>query len=409
MKLCLSILWSVASVLLIYSAIKYSYQYHFISLNIKAIINALKSKSKNNITPLSSLCLSLAAKIGVGSLSGIAIAIYFGGVGTIFWLIVISVFLAINTYIECELGIKYRIKIGDRYLGGPSYYINKCLNKKYLSYLYSFIVITSYSILFLSIQTNTIISTISSFNISKCYSTIILFIIVLIIILKGIKGISKVNTIIVPIMLGIYLIIGIYITINNLNILPNIIINTIKGAFNLKSIIPVFIIGLERAIFITETSIGTSAIAASTCDNDSQSQGLLEVLGIYITIFIVALTTYIIIVTSDYEAINFISKNGIDLVIYAFSYHFGTKGIMIISLITILFAFSTIISSYYFGESNLIFISKNKIIKLIYQIIFLSIILLSIYFKPLLLWHLTDYALALLIIINISSILKIKK
>ena len=134
MKIFLSIIWYIASILIIYLAIKGSIKYKFIQLNIQEIIKGIKSKSNNDIKPLSSLCISLAAKIGVGSLSGIALAIYYGGIGTIFWIVIIGLLISINTYIECILGIKYRIKIKNRYIGGPSYYIKKCLNNKYLSY-----------------------------------------------------------------------------------------------------------------------------------------------------------------------------------------------------------------------------------------------------------------------------------
>ena len=246
----LAIIWYITSILIIYSGIKYSLKYKFKQLNIKDIFRSIKSKSKNNISSLSSLCISLAAKIGVGSLSGVALAIYFGGIGTIFWICLISLIVSINTYIECILGIKYRVKINNNYFGGPSYYIKKCLNNKYLSYLYGILVIISYCIFFLSIQSNTIISTISYFNIDSIYSIIILFIVTLIIIIKGIKGISIVNTILVPLMLLFYLILGVYIFIINISIFPNIFINILKEAFNIKSIISVFLIGMQRAIFI---------------------------------------------------------------------------------------------------------------------------------------------------------------
>ena len=97
MKLSLSIIWYIASVLIIYSGIKYSIKYKFIQLNIEEIKKAIKSKSNNNVSPISSLCISLAAKIGVGSLSGIALAIYYGGIGTIFWICLISLIISINT------------------------------------------------------------------------------------------------------------------------------------------------------------------------------------------------------------------------------------------------------------------------------------------------------------------------
>ena len=201
----LAIIWSVTSIILIYTAIKYTIKYKFIQLNIKKIIKGIKSKSNNSISPLSSLSLSLAAKIGVGSLSGVALAIYFGGLGTIFWIWIISILVAINTYLECILGVKYK--------GGPSTYIKKVLKDKKLSTLYSILIIISYSFLFLSIQSNTIIKTLEVFNLNTHICIILLTLIVYIIISKGVSRISFVNSILVPFMLIVYLLLGIYVLI----------------------------------------------------------------------------------------------------------------------------------------------------------------------------------------------------
>lgn len=409
MKIFLSIIWYIASILIIYLAIKGSIKYKFIQLNIQEIIKGIKSKSNNDIKPLSSLCISLAAKIGVGSLSGIALAIYYGGIGTIFWIVIIGLLISINTYIECILGIKYRIKIKNRYIGGPSYYIKKCLNNKYLSIIYSILIIISYSILFLSVQANTIASVGTYFKINTNYIMILLLLITIFIILKGIKSITKINSVLVPIMLIFYFILGIFVFINNYHIIPSIIINAFKESLNLKSIIPVFLIGMQRGIFITESSLGTSAIAASTCDNNPESQAMLEVFGIHITIFLVCLTTFLIIVTSNYNTEIYNNINGIEIVLYAFKYHFGQFGSILLAIITIMFALSTIISSYLFGESNLFIFSDKKILKDIYKLTFLIVIIISCYTKANILWNLTDYFVALLAIINTYSIIKIIK
>ncbi len=405
----LSITWYIASILIMYSSIKYSYKYKFIQLKISKLIEAIKSKSKNNISPLSSLCISLAAKIGVGSLSGIALCLYYGGLGAIFWLCIISLIIPINTYLECILGIKYREKEENKYYGGPSYYILKCLNNKKLAILYSILTIITYSGLFLSIQSNTIANAVSYFNINSIFIVAILSISTLIIVLLGLKGISKVNSILVPVMLLLYIILGIYIIFSNYSVLSSIFIKVIKEAFNFKSIIPAFLIGMQRSIFITESSLGTSAISASSCDNEPEKQAMLEVLGIHIITFIVCLTTFLIIATTDYQTLSFTNLNGIELVLHAFNYHFGSSGPVLLVVITILFAFSTIISSYFFGETSLNILTKNKYINNMYKILFILIIIISCYIKPSILWNLCDYFIALLAIINISSIIKIYK
>lgn len=403
----LSITWYIASVLILYSSFKFSFKYKFIQLRIKKIFEAIKSKSKRGISPISSLCISLAAKIGVGSLSGVALCLYFGGLGSIFWLCIISLLVPVNTYLECLLGIKHRKKQKDGYVGGPSYYIINCLKDRKLGILYSILIIITYSGFFLSIQSNTIVNALGYFDINKIYIVILLFISTLLIIIMGIKGISTVNSIIVPIMLLFYLILGGYVFVNNHEMMLEIFKMVIREAFNLKSIIPVFLIGMQRAIFITESSLGTSAISASSCDNDPEKQGMLEVFGIHIVTFLVCLTTFLIIATTDYYLIDFGNLNGIEIVMYAFNYHFGRTGLLLLSIITVLFAFSTIISSYFFGESNLKIFSSKKGIKTLFKIMFMLVIVISCYVKPNILWNLCDYFIALLAIINVSSIIKI--
>ena len=404
----LSITWYAASILIIYSGIKYSFKYKFIQFKIKEFISAIKSKSKNDVSPLASLSMSLAAKIGVGSLSGVALALYFGGVGSIFWMCIISLLVSINTYVECKLGIKYRDRIGFVFVGGPSFYIRKCLNNRYLSILYGILVIVTYSGLFLSIQSNTIVSVLSEFNISINLIVIALSLVTFIIIIKGAHNIFLVDSILVPVMLIFYLIVGGYAIFNSNNLF-GIFKIMISEAFNIKSIIPVFLVGMQRAIFISESGIGTSAISASACDNEPSKQGLLEILGIHITTFLVCFITFLIIVTSDYNIIDFGNINGIEIVMYAFNYHFGNFGKIMLAIITILFAFSTIISGYFFGENNVRIFTNNKKIINIFKILVILVIVISGYVSPNILWNLTDYFIAILAIINVSSILRINK
>ena len=404
----LSMTWYIASILIIYSGIKYSLRYKFKQFNIYEFISAIKSKSNNDVSPLSSLSMSLAAKIGVGSLSGVALALYFGGVGSIFWMCIISMIVSINTFIECKLGIKYRDKMGDSLVGGPSFYIKKCLKNKYLSILYGVLIVVTYSGLFLSIQSNTIVNVLTEFNINITLIVIVLSFITFIIIFKGSHNIFLVDSILVPVMLIFYLLLGIYVVLNSNNLF-DIFKLMIRDAFDLKNFIPVFLVGMQRAIFISESGIGTSAISASACDNDSDKQGMLEILGIHITTFLVCFITFIIIVTSNYNIIDFGSINGIEIVMYAFNYHFGKFGKIILTIITILFAFSTIISGYFFGENNVRIFTNNRKIINIFKILVILVIFISGYVNPEVLWNLTDYFIAMLAIINISSILLIKE
>ena len=202
--------------------------------------------------------------------------------------------------------------------------------------------------------------------------------------------------------------IGFLVVINS-DSLVNIFSLMIREAFNIKSIIPVFLVGMQRAIFISESGIGTSAISASSCDNDSDNQGMLEVIGIHITTLLVCLVTFLFIVTSDYNSINFGNINGIEIVMYAFNYHFGNVGRILLMIITIMFAFSTIISGYFFGENNVRLFTNNKKIINIFKALVLLIIFWSGYISPTFLWNLTDFFIAILAIINVGSMLLISR
>lgn len=404
----LSFIWYIATILIIYSSLKFSKRNKFIQFNLKKIFKSFKTKKNCKVNPLSSLCVSLAAKIGVGSLSGVALCLYYGGIGSIFWLIIFSLFMAINTYMECLLGFECREKIDNKYIGGPSFYINKKLKDKRLGILYSILIILTYGVFFLSIQSNTIVSTLRLFNINDNYIVIMLSLIVLIVLIFGVKGILKINTILVPLMLLFYFILGIDVFIKYYYKMPIIFNKLLKDLLDIKKIFPAIMIGLQKSVFITESSLGTSAISASTCDNDPKNQALLEVSGIYIILFFVCLVTFVIISTSNYDSIEFNNINGIEILIYAFKFHFGNRGIINLSIVTVLFALSTIISSYFFVESNLKIYFGNKF-NVIFKLLFLLIVIGSCFINANILWNLCDLFMAFLIIINVSSILKIYK
>lgn len=411
----LSFVWAIATVLIILSGIYFSIKYKFIQFRFIKMIKSLFSKSSEGNSPFEALSLSLSAKLGVGALSGIALAIYIGGPGTIFWMWLCTLICVINTYVESVLGIKYQEKRKKDLIGGPSFYIKKGLGNSKLAMLYSILIILSYTGLFLTIQSNTIVSSIVyEFNISSIYPLLFLTIISLIVIFMGNKIIAKVSSILVPIMGVIYIFISFYVIIKNITVLPNIITNIFKLSLNFKSIsssLFVIIIGIQRGMFASESGLGTSAISSASCKNDPSKQGLCEVFGVYFTVFIICTMTAILILLSDYSNINFGNINGIELTMYAFKYHLGKFGSYLLTTITILFAYSTIISGYVFGEVNLkaLFNKVNKKVLLIFKIITILLIIIGGVMNPSILWNLVDVMVAFLLIINIYSMLKLTK
>ncbi len=409
------ILWLLTTVVIIFSSIYFSFELKFPQLKLKKILKSLKMKSDNNIRVIDTLMMSLSSRIGVGSIAGIALAIKYGGLGSIFWIWIITILISSISYLESFYGNKYKTEEENgNCIGGPHHYIEKVLNKRKLALVYAFIIVIAYGIGFITIQTNTI-STVTRISTNLNIHLINGMIIATSIYClysnstKKTKLISK----IVPIMTLLYLGLGMFITISDLSLIIDMLKNIFIEAINPESIaggiIYSLIIGMQRAIFSTEVSIGTSAIASSTTQSDSKNQGYVEILGNYITTFLICTTTAIIILSSDFT--NYInnSSNGIELAYYAFRYHFGNLGEIFILLFIILFAYSTILSGFYYGESSLKFMTKSKIINNLYKIIVIIFIMISTYISATDIWTLIDISVAILSLINLYSLIKIYK
>ncbi len=414
MKLIDSILWASATILILYSGIFYTFKLKFVQFRFIDMFKNLFKKTDSKVSPFESLMIVLGGRIGVGSIAGIALSIYLGGVGSIFWMWIIGFISAPLSFSETILGIKYQKKVNDEYIGGPSNYLKYGLNKPNLSKLYSFIIVFSYIGGFLSIQANTITTSIVNYiNINPLIIGITLALISFIIILGGVNNISKVSKYLVPIMSLIYILASFFIIVINYEKVPLVFMNILSDAFNFKSfgfgVISSMIVGIQRGIFSNEAGLGTGAIAASCVNSNPASCGFVQMIGIYITTFLICTATALVILTTDNIDVNVI--NGIELTQEAFIMNLGSLGNIVVILSIILFAFSTVLSGYYDGEASLksIFpnISKNKL--LILKIVTFVVILFGSITKANLIWSFVNILTSLLAIINSYALIKLYK
>lgn len=415
------ILWAVATSFILLAGIYFTKLLHFKQLNVlllSKVFHRKKKKNKNEMSQFDTLMLTLAGRIGVGSIAGIALGIYIGGIGSLFWVWITTFIVAILAYVETFLGVKYReCDSNGHYLGGPSYYIKNGLKNKKLSYFYAILILVCYIGGFLGIQANTITkSLLEMISLSKYLVSIVLVIITAICIFGGISVISKITSKLVPIMTILYLFLfGYIVCVYNTQML-NIILNIIKDAFNIKSFFGGFlstcIIGLQRGIFSSEAGLGTGSIAASTSDyGNICEQGHLQIIGVYITSLLICTATAFFILTTDYTNVSFGDINGIEIMQYAFVYHFGSFGGILLFIFIFLFASSTILTGYYYGESALKFILGKNNTKIIFTLkcITLLVIYIGSIISPTILWNITDLLVALLAIINIYALIKLRK
>lgn len=413
------ICWAIATILLIGCGIYYAFKLNFIQFNFKEMLKSFKdsNKSAETVSPFETLTLALAARIGVGSLAGIALGIYNGGIGVIFWIWLSTLFTLPNTFVESLLAVVYRKHDGKYYKGGPAYYISDGLGYKKLAIIYAIVISLCYLGGFLAIQSNTISASVASFTSIPSYVTgIIVALISFFVIFKGLKSITRFTSKLVPVMGIGYLVICLIVVVTNINLIPSLIVNIVKQAFNIKAlgfgILSSFIIGIQRGIFSSESGIGTGACASGTSDtNYPVKQGMIQMIGVYFTTFIICTSTVIIILTSNIDIASFQNANGIEIVQASLNYHLGRIANFILLIVIITFAFSTVVSGYYYGESNVKYLFKNideRGIKFL-KLLVILILLYGAIASPSKLWNLVDIGVAILAIINVIAIFMLRK
>lgn len=418
LELTNKLVWAVATALIFISGIYFTIKLKGVQFNFKEMFkNLFNSENRERgITPIQSFLMTLGSRIGVGSIAGVSLALYVGGPGSIFWMWISAFLAASNTFSETVLGIIYRKKDGEDYKGGPSYYIRDGLNKPKLGGLYAILILLSYVGGFVGIQGNTITkSVLEIIDIPKFVVGILLVIVTSLIIYGGLKKIAAFSSKLVPFMTILYIGIAVFVICKNLTLIPNVFKEIITSAFRLKSIYGGFlysvIIGIQRGIFSNEAGLGTGSITSSTSSTKSPtSQGYIQMLGIYVTTLLICTATVIIVMTSNYKELVLSDVNGIEITQHAFRYHLGSFGNILLFVSVLLFSFTTILTGYYDGESSLkYFIDKIKPSHLnTLKIASLLVLFLGCVVSSTFLWSFVDILMAILAIINIYALFKLK-
>ncbi len=414
-----TIVWGIATICLVICGLYFTFKLKFVQLRFIKIIKSMKpsNSDKSSISPFKTLTLALAARIGVGSLAGIALGIYKGGVGVVFW-IWLSAFLTLpNSFVESTLAVLFHERDGNYYIGGPAYYIKKGLGFKKLAIIYALIIFLCEICGFLAIQSNTIATSVKTYlDISPYITGLIVAIISYLIISKGLKRIANFTSFLVPLMGLAYMVVALVIIIYKIDMIPGIISNIFESAFNFKAfgwgIISSIIIGVQRGIFSSEAGLGTGAVASGTSDTKYPcKQGYIQMLGVYFTTFIICTSTAFVILTSNIDLNSFTNPNGIEITLNALNNHMGNFGTIMLIFAILSFAFSTIISGYYYGESNLKYLDNKSSKRSIFLLNIVSVLILfyGAIASPTILWDTVDIGAGLLAIINCFSIFMLRR
>lgn len=386
-------MWTILIIFLfcfsVYLSVKLKFQNY--KINIKELI-------RNDKT---SLYLTLGTKVGVGSIIGTTSSIIIGGFSSVIWIILFSILTTSIIYYEAYLGRKNRVKLNNDYIGGPNFIIKN----KLLSFISLILLLLIYTFMFQMIQMNTISNMILlNVNISKKLILIVFLIILLVTINLKIKEILNIMNKIVPIMCLFFIIICLYGIISNYDILFSSIEVYLKDIFSIKSILCGMIIGIKRSIFMNELLIGTTSLSASTDKNDINISIKYQILSIFfITITMTLLISSLILI---YIYNNPIINDYNLLINNIFHTTYGSIGTLFLIIILILFGFTTILSGFYIGKTNIEYLTKSKLILNIFKLLFIVVTLSGIIINNFFIWKYLDNLIFIMIIINSYSIIK---
>lgn len=384
-------------------------------------------KGKGDISPFSALMTALAGTIGTGNIVGVATAMITGGPGALVWMWIAAAFGISTKYAECALAIKYReTNSKGEMCGGPMYTIKNAFKHKKIALILAgafavFTVLASFGIGNMS-QANSISSSLTqTFSIPSWITGIVLAVLTGIIIFGGIKSISKVSSVLVPVMAVFYIISGLVVIIANYKNIPAGLGTIWSMAFGGKavagglagtltvSVMQSIRYGVSRGVFSNEAGLGSAAITASSVTTDSYvNQGYINMCGTFIDTIVVCSITGLVIASSGLLGstdANGVLLDGADLTLACFESVLGKPGAVVVSIGILLFAWSTILGWEYQGEKALEYLFKNRAICYVYRIVFAVMVFFGSVAALDVAWSFSDIANGLMAVPNLISLI----
>ncbi|HDT2085126.1 TPA: sodium:alanine symporter family protein [Enterobacter roggenkampii] len=381
---------------------------------------------KNSVTPqpggltsFQALCTSLAARLGSGNLAGVALAISAGGPGAVFWMWMTALLGMATSFAESSLAQLYKEKDKrGQFRGGPAWYMARGLGMRWMGVLFSLFLLLAYGLIFNTVQANSVAHAMRyAFSCPEWLAGLALASIVLLTISFGLKGIARLMQWLVPIMALLWVAASLFVAALHLDRVPGVLATIVKSAFGWREVASgalgytfsqALMAGFQRGMFSNEAGMGSTpnaAAAASSWPPHPAAQGIVQMIGVFTdTIIICSASAMILLLAGPVPHAS--GTVGIQLLQQALVTLTGGWGAGFVSLILILFAFSSIVVNYLYAENNLIFLKLDSraAIGTLRLGVILMVVAGSLLSMPLV-WQLADIIMALMAITNLTAIL----
>lgn len=331
-------------------------------------VRGSNAADKSGITPFQALCTSLASRVGTGNIAGVAVALYLGGPGAIFWMWMVALVGMATAYAESTLAQLYKVRNDEgQYRGGPAFYIARGLGAGWAGAIFSICLILAFGLVFNAVQANSIADAMEgAFGLPKLATGIVVAAISGVVIFGGIRQIARVAEIVVPFMAIVYLLMAIYVLIVHFTDIPGVLGLILSNAFGIGEAAAGFtgglaaamLNGVKRGLFSNEAGMGSAPNIAAVATPDPHhpsSQGFVQALGVFIDTILICTATAVMILLSG-ALVPDSGVTGTQLTQAAMQVHIGSAGVAFIAVAIFFFAFTSIIGNYSYSENAMTYL-----------------------------------------------------
>ena len=373
-----------------------------------------REEGVERISSFQAFAISIASRVGTGNLAGVAVAITLGGPGAVFWMWLIAFLGASSAFVESTLAQFYKIKGESSFIGGPAYYMSKGLKAPWMGAIFSVLLILTFGFAFNSLQSNTICQAFEeAFAIEPSYMGTVLTVITLAIIFGGIQSIARVSSVIVPFMALGYIILALVVIAMNITEIPAVFSLIISHAFGWEQGLAgglgaAIQQGIRRGLYSNEAGMGSAPNVAATADvSHPVKQGKVQAISVFSDTLIICSCTAFIILVGGIPAGS--DASGIKLTQQALCAQIGPWGNIAVAVAIFFFAYSSVLGNYYYGEANVMYLSKKRWVLTTYRILVAFMVLFGSIASLQLVWNMADMFMGLMTICNLIAIVLLGK
>ncbi|WP_150252548.1 alanine/glycine:cation symporter family protein [Nocardiopsis deserti] len=371
---------------------------------------------RREISSFQAFSISAASRVGTGNIVGVSTAIILGGPGAVFWMWTMAAVLGAAAFVESTLAQLYKVRTSTGFRGGPAYYMEKGLGRRWMGVLFAVIITVTFSLVFNTVQANSIAAAVST-SVGTLGGTpglllsavigLVLVGLTALVIFGGVRRIAHAAQALVPLMAVLYILLGLWVVALNIGELPRVVGDIFASAFGAREFVAggvgtAIVQGMRRGMFSNEAGLGSAPNAGATASvSHPVKQGLVQTLGVYFDTWLVcSVTAFIVLVHGPQYG----EDMGIQVTQGALEASLGTWSVHALTVILFLLAFTSVLGNYYYGETNLQFLDSSPQHMTYFRYAVLAAVFLGSVAPLTLVWSLADISMGVMATVNLLAL-----